>query len=128
MKDPHNLLDPEDLLHFVELDNFVDEWKACKLDVEADLGELMIGIMANPKAAPVIKGTGGLRKLRYSPRKMSIGKRGAFRVCYVYFEEHWTIMLVTVYKKGRSDDLDADDKKAIRTIIAEIEKYLDERS
>jgi mRNA-degrading endonuclease RelE of RelBE toxin-antitoxin system len=128
IKDPEKMLAPEDLLHFVELDGFVDEWESFKPNVETDLEQLMIGIMANPQAAPVIKGTGGLRKLRFSPDKMRIGKSGAFRVCYAYFEEHWIVMLITVYKKGQTDTLDAADKKAIRDLILETKKYLDERN
>ena len=41
--------DPEDLLHFVELDEFIDDWRSLGLDDEADLFSLQMAIMADPR-------------------------------------------------------------------------------
>jgi hypothetical protein len=60
---PQQELQPEDLLNFVELDWFVDSWDDLDLGDEA-LSALQVLIMSNPTGAKVIKGTGGLRKLR----------------------------------------------------------------
>ena len=54
--------DPEDLLHFVELDEFIDDWRSLGLNDEADLFSLQLAIMADPRGSPVIEGTGGLRE------------------------------------------------------------------
>jgi hypothetical protein len=117
-------LQPTDLLHFVELDEFGEEWEALGLDVARDLWALQNLIMSNPESGKVIKGTGGLRKIRFAPPLWNIGKRGAIRVCYVYFPEHWLILLVTVYGKNEKDDLTSDDKDGIRRYIKKIESYL----
>lgn len=69
--------------------------------------------MRGPRSAPLIRGTGGLRKLRFSRRREQIGKRGGARVCYAYFEKHRTVLLVMAYGKDEKDDLSATEKRAI---------------
>ena len=121
---PEHPLSPEDFLHFVELDEFRDDWEHLELDVERDLWDLQILIMADPGGAPVIPGTGGLRKLRFAPGRWQVGKRGAVRVCYVYFPAHWTVLLVAAYGKGEKDDLTDDERKGIKMYIGQVESWL----
>lgn len=118
---------PEDLLHFVHLDEFVDDWQTLGYDVEHDLWALEILIMANPERGVVIPGTGGLRKLRFGKEQDGIGKRKGVRVCYVYFKEHWTVLLVVAYGKNEKDDLNELEKKDIRGYIARVKIWLDNR-
>lgn len=63
-----------------------------------------VEIMAGPKGHPVVKGTRGLRKMRYSPVSWSKGKSCALRVCYVYFERFKTIALAIAYGKNEMDE------------------------
>ena len=121
-------LTPEDYLHFVELDEFGDDWERLGLDVDDDLWALQILIMSNPKGPPVIGGTGGLRKVRFAPRRWKTGKRGAVRVCYVYFPDHWIVLLVTAYAKREKDDLTDEEKAGIRTYIRQVEVWLAEHN
>lgn len=119
---PH--LRPVDFLHFVELDEFSDDWKALGLDLEQDLFALQIAIMANPEGAPVIQGTGGLRKLRFAPVSWGTGKSGAVRVAYVYFKQYWFVLLVLAYGKNEQGNLTAEEKAGIKKYIARTEKWL----
>lgn len=59
---PAHQLTPEEILNFVEVDWFVRAWKELGLDDEKLVAGLQILIMCNPKGAPVIAGTGGVRK------------------------------------------------------------------
>jgi len=117
-------LTPEDFLHFVELDGFRDDWEKLGLDDEHDDWALQILIMCNPKGAPVIKGTGGLRKLRFAPDRWKTGKRGAVRVCYVYFPDHWTVLLVAAYGKNEKDDLTQQERAGLKEYIGQVERWL----
>jgi hypothetical protein len=119
---------PEDFLHFVETDEFGQDWKDLGLDVEIDLWALQVGIMAAPEREPVIKGTGGLRKTRFAPDGWNCGKSGAARVCYAYFKEHWTVLLVMAYEKGRKGTLTRTERAAIRDYLRSVKKYLDNRN
>ena len=116
-------LTPEDYLRFVELDEFRDDWKRLGLD-DDDLWTLQMLIMCDPKGPPVIRGTGGLRKVRFAPEGWGTGKRSAARVCYVYFADHWTVLLVAAYGKTEKDDLTNAEKAGIRTYIRQVESWL----
>lgn len=124
---PDHMLSPEDLLHFVELDEFRDDWEHLGLDVENDLWVLQIAIMTDPEGAPVIPGTGGLRKMRFAPLEWHTGKSGAVRVCYAYLKEHFTVLLVMAYGKNEKLNLSADEKSGIKEYIRRIKKSLDEK-
>jgi hypothetical protein len=118
---PRHAFKPEDLLRFVELKPFADAWKWLRLDDE-DLMALQIMIMLNPTGHPVIKGTGGLRKMRFSSPRWHVGKSGAVRVCYLYLQEYGTILLVLAYGKEEKDDLTPNEKKTIRSLIERVER------
>ena len=102
-------------------------WKDLGLDNEETLTALQISIMCNPTLGDVIRGTGGLRKLRYSPPDWQSGKSGALRVCYVYFGKYGVVLLVTVYPKSKSANLSEAGKHAIRKIIERIRKTLEQQ-
>lgn len=120
---PKHAFRPEDLLTFVELDGFADDWKELKLDDDALLA-LQILIMSAPVKAPVIKNTGGLRKLRFAPSSWNTGKQGAARVCYVFFQEYSLVLLVAAYAKNAQDDLSAEERRAICQLIERERKAL----
>jgi len=115
---------PEDFLHFVELDEFIDDWTSLGLDIESDLWELQNEIMRDPISAPVVSGTGRLRKLRFAPKRWKTGKSGAIRVCYVYFPQYAMVLLVVAYGKNEKDNLSDTEKRGIRDYIAEAEEWL----
>jgi hypothetical protein len=79
---PSHLCKPEGLLSFVEMSGFSDNWKELGLNDDT-LHLLQIAIMTDPSREPIIKETGGLRKLRFSLPNEQSGKRGGVRVCYV---------------------------------------------
>lgn len=108
--------DPEKWPRFVWFPSFLRDWDRLGLDGE-DLRSLEFEILKAPTRAPVIKGTGGLRKLRFSGRKSTRGKSGSNRVCYVYFPEFGTIALAVVFGKNEKDDLSPVDRNAIAAMI-----------
>ncbi len=115
-------------MHFVETDEFRDDWNDLGFDVETDLWNLQTIIMNAPERAPVIPGTGGLRKLRFGKKQQGIGKRGGVRICYAYFKDHWTALLVMAYGKDQKDNLTAEEKHGIAKYLERIEHYLAERN
>jgi hypothetical protein len=123
---PQHAFQPEDLLTFVELHGFADDWRKLGLS-DDDLQALQVMIMTKPDGAPVIPGTGRLRKVRFAPSHWNSGKRGAARVCYVYFEEFGLVLLVIAYSKNERDDMPAAHKKAYRDLIAREQRELSRR-
>lgn len=97
---------------FIELPPF-QRLRAEYLD-DAAYRELQEELMKNPEAGDVIKGTGGLRKVRYADEKRGKGKRGGLRVIYFWKDADDQFWLFTVYDKDEADDLTADQRKMLK--------------
>ena len=121
---PHSKFNPEDWLRFVQLSSFERRWSKLGLD-DDDLRGLEMLIMLHPKKHPVISGSGGLRKMRFNKSDSNRGKRGSYRVCYVYFEEYGIVLLVIVFAKNEKGDLTAEDTNQVAALIKDIQHKLD---
>ena len=91
-------------LSFIQLSGFRTNWARMKLTDE-DLRRLESLILAAPDAAPVMRGTGGLRKVRLAPASSSGGKSGGARVCYAYFADFRLVYLCAVFAKNDKANL-----------------------
>ena len=120
---PAGELSPDLFLTFVQFAPFTREWDRLGLK-DDDLRALETAIMADPQGAPIVQGTGGVRKLRFTGNHWKGGKRSGVRVCYCYFEQHGIVTLLTVYGKGVQDSLTATQKRQLKALIREIEDYL----
>jgi hypothetical protein len=108
---------------FLHLDIFDDEW--CDLGLgDDDVQELQSAILASPERYPIVRGTEGLRKIRFVPSRQARGKSGAYRVGYVRFREFGFILLVTVWGKNDKSDLSARDRNGIAAIVRDIRRRL----
>ena len=106
----------ERLITVAETPTFLRQAKTVWSETEHE--DFVLYIAGNPEAGDVIPDTGGVRKLRWS--KPGTGKRGGVRVIYYYHDPKRPLYLLMAYAKGRQDDLDADDKKAVRGLAAVI--------
>jgi hypothetical protein len=98
-------LQPADLLHFVELDGFTDEWEHLGLD-DDDLNKLQFALMEGGKHSPIVPGTGGLRKR---------------------LERFGLVLLITAYAKNEQSSLSARAKRMSRKLIETAEAELEAR-
>jgi mRNA-degrading endonuclease RelE of RelBE toxin-antitoxin system len=97
---------------FVESPLFTGQVTLLLSDDEYLRLQLVIG--ANPGAAPVIRDTGGLRKIRWSvPGR---GKSGGIRVIYYWLPRQDQIRMLLVYRKGIKDDLTAGERRTLRSL------------
>ena len=78
--------------------------------------ELQAFLMEQPDAGVVIRGSGGVRKLRW--RASARGKRGGYRVIYFLSKEKGVIWMLTIYPKNVADNIPA---KVLRKIRQEVE-------
>ena len=67
-----------------------------------------------PYAGDVIRGTGGLRKVRWTASGK--GKSGGVRVIYFFVTAAAQIRLIAIYKKGIKDGLSAAEKKILKKL------------
>ncbi len=85
--------------------------KASKLLSEDELVDLVNVIASKPDSGVVIKGTGGLRKLRIGLQGR--GKRGGARVIYWFHSLDYPAVLLWIYAKNEVSDLSAAQSKAL---------------
>jgi hypothetical protein len=87
---------------------------------KADLDAIEPMIAANPESGDLIKGSGGLRKMRFAYG--TAGKSGGGRtIYYVLIGEDQTYLL-TAYPKVDKDDLSAEELKMFKALIKELLK------
>jgi hypothetical protein len=109
-------------LSFIQLSAFSRNWKSLKF-TDDDLRALEAVILANP-AGPVMKGTGGLRKMRFAARSSAAGKSGGARVCYATFPEFGLVYLCAVYAKTDKANLTTSEAAAYRAVLQRFLQYL----
>jgi hypothetical protein len=89
--------------------------RATKIWSEEELDAFTSYIAANPEAGDIVAGTGGVRKVRWSSQGR--GKRGGVRIIYFFHSEASPLFLLDLYAKNQQSDLNAQDKKELKTFV-----------
>jgi len=106
---------------FVELPAFASH-RADYLDDEG-YRALQNELMGNPEAGDVIKGAGGLRKMRFADARRGKGKRGGLRVIYYLWTGGQQFWLFTLYDKDEMSDMTAKERRVFADALkVELEK------
>lgn len=104
------------MITIVELHEFVR--RAKKLLDDEERNHLLDYLALNPRVGTLIRGTGGIRKLRW--RRRGIGTRGGFRVIYFYYNENLPLFLLTLFGKSEKENL----SRAERNELAQLTRLL----
>ena len=76
---------------------------------------LQLQLSVRPESGDIIKGSGGIRKLRWTGSGR--GKQGGIRVIYYYFTEDGQIYMLYAYPKSKKDNLTADQLKQLKQLV-----------
>ena len=102
---------------FIELSPFAafrdEHWD------DEEFRRLQNAMIESPKAGDVIRGSGGLRKLRWLAQGR--GKRGGARVVYYFQDAKDRIYLIYGYMKNEREDLSPDQIRALAKLMKDIE-------
>jgi mRNA-degrading endonuclease RelE of RelBE toxin-antitoxin system len=82
---------------------------------EDEYAALQLSIAANPEAGEIVRGSGGVRKLRWSGSGR--GKRGGIRVIYYLRTARGEVWMLTMYAKNEADSIPAHVLKRIKEEI-----------
>ena len=78
---------------------------------------LQLSLVAYPESGDLIRGSGGLRKIRWSgPGR---GKRGGTRVIYYWATEDGVILMLMAYAKNEASDLTREQVDVLRRVVEE---------
>lgn len=102
-------------MRFVETPVFTEQITAA-LD-DASYHQLQLALLLRPEQGAVIKGSGGLRKLRWAASGR--GKRGGVRVIYFWHPADETFYMLCVYPKNERADLTPAQVKILRRLVQE---------
>ena len=72
-------------------------------------------LVARPDAGRLIRGTGGLRKVRWATKGR--GKRGGARIVYYWHAAGDRLLMLLAYAKGEQDDLTPRQRAVLRKIV-----------
>ncbi len=90
----------------------------CMTDDERE--EFVDHIARHPDAGTIIRGAGGVRKVRWAVG--SGGKSGGVRVIYYFMDETVPIYLLTVFAKSQKVSLSNAQKTQLKALAAELKK------
>lgn len=79
-------------------------------------GRLQRALIGDPEAGAVVKGSGGVRKIRWTAQGR--GKRGGYRVIYFVRRTQDEIWMLAMYPKNVTDSIPG---RVLRQIREEIE-------
>lgn len=74
--------------------------------------------MDDPEAGDLIRGTGGVRKLRFA--FLGRGKSGSSRIIYVDFAMYEVVYLIAAYKKADKENLTKEERNEIKKLVKEL--------
>jgi len=106
---------------FIYFRVFEKHWRELGL-TDNDLQELENAIIANPNIGKLIKGTGGLRKMRLP--LFDRGKSGGVRVLYVDFISYEKTAIMNVYPKSIQETITDEQKHEYKKLIDQLSKEL----
>jgi len=82
--------------------------------------DLIAYLAEHPSAGVLMKGTGGIRKLRWA--RQGGGKSGGIRVIYYFHSEMMPLYLLAAFGKNEKANLSAEEKhllaKAVNELVA----------
>lgn len=82
---------------------------------EDERAEFATFIALNPEVGSVIRGSGGIRKVRWV--REGTGKSGGVRIVYLARNEAGEVYLLTLYAKSESENISLSTLKEIRRAL-----------
>lgn len=76
---------------------------------------LQVALMLRPEQGPVIRGAGGLRKVRWA--RPGAGKRGGLRVIYYWAGVERAFYMLYAYSKNEQKDLTAAQARMLGQLV-----------
>ena len=103
-------------MEFIETPTFTRMLTALLTDDE--YRGLQNELMEDPERGDIIKGGGGIRKLRYAAQGR--GKSGGVRVIYYWVKDNHQIYMLVVYPKSKKDNLTDKETAILRGFVKEL--------
>lgn len=84
------------------------------------LREIQNDLLQDWERGNIVRGLGGIRKARAANPTRGKGARGGYRYMHLYLEHRDHIHLLFLLDKGEQEDLDTEQRKSLRRMVAEL--------
>ncbi|MDN3030102.1 MAG: type II toxin-antitoxin system RelE/ParE family toxin [Candidatus Tisiphia sp.] len=98
------------IVELPEFQKFVKDYLS-----EKECMEIINYIAANPNQGNIIRGTGGIRKLRFALTNNK-GKSGGMRIIYFYHNENMPVFLITGFIKSKMENISQDTCNELKNL------------
>ena len=102
-------------MEFLETSIFTK--RITELISDSDYHLVQLELSVRPDSGDIIKGSGGIRKLRWAGSGR--GKRGGIRVIYYFVSQDNQVFMLYAYPKSKSDDLSQQQIKQLKAVVQE---------
>ena len=100
----------------IETPSFLRDAKNLLDDAEQE--ELILFLAYNPTAGNVLKGTGGVRKIRWA--REGGGKSGGFRVIYFFHSSEIPLFALAIFAKNEKSNISQLERNTLKGLAAEL--------
>ena len=83
--------------------------------IDDEYRNLQNELILNPDKGKIIRGSGGLRKIRYGVSGR--GKSGGVRIIYYWIMKRDTILMLLIYPKNEQDNLTPSQLKILKSLV-----------
>jgi hypothetical protein len=98
----------------IETPSFLRDVKGLMDEQEREA--LVVFLAYNPTAGVVLKGTGGVRKIRWA--RKGGGKSGGFRVIYFFHSENIPLFVLNIFAKNNQENITQTERSALKELTA----------
>ncbi len=97
--------------------------RAARLLSPIEHDALVLALAMNPLAGDLMRGTGGVRKLRWA--RGGRGKSGGVRIIYYFHSAHAPLYLLTIYGKGEKVDLTDEERNELAKVTEILKRRIE---
>lgn len=105
---------------FIESTGFTA--RVCTYLTDEAYARLQQDLMGHPTMGSVLRGCGGLRKVRTPDAARGRGKRGGARVIYLYLPPWRWFLMLDINGKREKDDLSAGERRALARLAGDLRR------
>lgn len=103
-------------MEFIETATFTRQ--VTELLSDEEYRQLQNTLVEDPECGDLIKGGGGIRKVRHAVKGR--GKSGGVRAIYYWVKDRYQIYMLVVYPKSKKDDLSDQETAILRELVKEL--------
>lgn len=114
---------------FVYLASFDSKCKKHRIfnnQFDRELEFYILSSLSNLSIAPIIRGTNGIRKIRFTPLIEKRGKSGAYRVFFIDLSKAGKVILLTLLEKHESENLSKAERNSLAKQVTILKEYYQE--